>query len=84
VLEQYARECYYEEIGLFSECESVARSTAVKHFDGRYGRAIWNTDRGRMIGPRITAIIDNELAENPADDILTQIDRGVRDNLSAQ
>jgi len=84
VLEQYARECYYEDLGIFSECESVPRSTALRYFGSRYGRAFWKTVRGRMIGPRISAIVDDELAANPADDIAMQIDQGVLENLSGQ
>ena len=84
VLDQYARECYYEGIGIFQECESVPRSTALKYFGGRYGRAFWQTVRNRMVGPRISTIIDDELANNPADDIALQIDKLVLENLAAQ
>jgi hypothetical protein len=84
VLEQYDRECYYEEIDIFQECESVPRATALRYFGSRYGRAFWKTARNRMIEPRISAIIDDELAKNPADDIAMQIDKSVLENLAAQ
>ncbi len=84
VLDQYARECYYVEIGIFRECESVPRSTALKYFSSRYGRAFWATVRNRMAGPEISAIIDDELSRNPADDIAAQIDAAVLRNLEQQ
>lgn len=84
ILEVYQRECYYEEIGIFHECESVPRNTALKYFGSRYGRAFWSTVRNRMVGPRISGYIDDALAENPADDIATQIDKSVLENLAAQ
>lgn len=77
VLLQYNRECYYEEIGLFRECESVPRDTAIKYFGSRYGRAFWKTVRNRMVGPRITEIVDRQLTNNPADDVHQKIDESV-------
>ena len=84
VLAQYARECYYMSIGIFKECESVPRSTALKYFGSRYGRAFWETVRNRMVDPRLSAIIDDELARQPADDLAIQIDKITLENLSAQ
>jgi len=82
ILDQYARECYYESIGIFKECESYPRGTALKYFGSRYGRAFWQVVRNRMVGPRITAVIDETLAAVPADDIYLQLDSAVQDNLS--
>lgn len=39
VLVVYGRECYYESLEIFVECESVPRSTALKYFGSEYGRA---------------------------------------------
>lgn len=82
VLRQYRRECYYQEIGIFSECESVPRRTAVKYFGSRYGRAFWKTVRHRMVGPRITAIIDRELSNTPADNMHSLMDESILNNLA--
>ena len=84
VLRQYERECYYEEIGVFPECVSVPRDTALKYFGSRYGRAFWKTVRNRMVGPKISAMIDEQLARIPSDDLAIQIDRSVLENLAAE
>ena len=77
VLHYYRRECYYRRLGVFSECESIPRTTAVKYFGSRYGRAFWGTVRNRMVGPYITGIVDEELAANPATDTFLEIDASV-------
>jgi len=82
ILEQYMRECYYEEVGIFDECESYPRGTALKYFGSRYGRAFWSTVRNNMVSPHIASVIDETLAAVPADDIYQQIDRAVQDKLS--
>lgn len=82
ILEQYLRECYYVEIGIFQECDSYPRGTALRFFSSRYGRAFWQVVRNRMVGPKMTAIIDAELARVPLDDIELQIDAGVLQNLN--
>ena len=84
VLEQYLRDCYYESLGIFEECESVARDTSLRYFGSRYGRAFWQTVRNRMVGPILTAVIDEQLAENPDNDVFLQIDRMVQENLATQ
>ena len=82
VLRQYRRECYYESIGIFRECESVPRSTAVQYFGSRYGRAFWKTVGNRMVGPDITEIVDRELANTPADNIHSLNDESVLNHLA--
>ena len=82
VLIQYNRECYYEEIEIFEECESVPRDTAVKYFSSEYGRAFWDTVRNRMVGPRITSLVDAALATDPSTMVWIQLDNQVIENLS--
>jgi hypothetical protein len=82
VLLQYERECYYRNIGVFSECDSIPRTTALKYFGSKYGRAFWKTVRNNMVRPYIAKIIDKVLAETSDDNIYSQIDTGVLENLA--
>jgi hypothetical protein len=84
VLLQYERECYYYSIGIFEECESVPRDTALQYFGSKYGRAFWKTVRNRMVGPRISAVVDEVLSETVMDDIHMRIDESVLKNLADQ
>jgi hypothetical protein len=82
VLDQYRRECYYRGIGVFSECYTVPRDTALKYFGSRYGRAFWKTVRNNMVRPNIAKIIDKVLADTSEDNFYSQIDTGVLENLA--
>jgi len=82
VLRQYRRECYYRSIGVFRECHTVPRDTALKYFGSRYGRAFWKTVRNNMVGPDIAKIIDKVLAETSEDNFYSQLDTGVLENLA--
>ncbi len=84
VLEIYRRECYYRAIGIFRDCDSFPRYTAVEFFGGTYGRAFLQTVGNRMVGPRITAVINQQLVDTPIDDSYRQIDESVLENLPEQ
>ena len=81
VLFQYQREYYYYELGIFEEWESYPRYTALEYFGSRYGRAFWNTYRSRMTIAEISVVIDEVLSEAPTNDLFTQFDNGVLDQL---
>jgi hypothetical protein len=81
VLMTYERECYYLSLGIFVECESVPRLTALEYFGSEYGRAYWESAKKRFVRPSISSLIDEVLSESSPTDNYLQFDYEITSRL---
>jgi hypothetical protein len=73
VLTIYERECYYLSLGIFPECETVLRLTALEYFGSEYGRAYWESAKKRLVAPNsvsISSLVDEVLSESSPNNYL--------------
>lgn len=78
---QYNRECYYLDLGIFVECESIPRNTALEYFGSEYGRAYWESATNRLVRPYIRSLVDEVLSESSASDNYLQFDNEITSRL---
>lgn len=84
VLTIYERECYYLSLGIFVECETVLRLTALEYFGSEYGRAYWESAKKRLVAPNsvsISSLIDEVLSESSPTDNYLQFDYEITSKL---
>jgi hypothetical protein len=84
VLTIYERECYYLGLGIFVECESVLRLTALEYFGSEYGRAYWESAKKRLVTPNsvsISSLVDEVLSESSPTNNYLQFDYEITSRL---